>query len=131
MASEKPLDHQYRPASANNSQALINMKVVADTKKLGKPFINQLIEKFQQISIKNINSFSQNVQDKNYKDLLEMSHQFKGMCASAGAILMREVCMQIEAAARQEDEVLINTLIHNLELLLRDTIIALKQEYRV
>jgi hypothetical protein len=30
----------------SNDRSLINMKVVADTKQLGKPFTNQLIEKF-------------------------------------------------------------------------------------
>lgn len=125
-----PLPFQYNKSFSAHNHAFINRAVLTETKKLGGSFIFELLEKFEQMSRSHLAQISELIQVKDDNSILMINHRLKGMCANMGAQLMRQVCVEIEAAVNTQKMALVTKNVRKFELMLPDIINLLKQEYK-
>jgi HPt (histidine-containing phosphotransfer) domain-containing protein len=63
-----------------------------------------------------IKAMKRHIQDRNFAGVLDITHSFKGVCATMFATGMQEKCLAIESAGHDQNWQLVGKLVHELEL---------------
>lgn len=95
--------------------SLLDFQTIDINLKLGKPFFNQVKEKFYEMYRNALIKIKQFSKEKNGPYLAQVSHKLKGACGSIGAAGMRRNCMELESMGALKDFDRTDLIIRELE----------------
>ncbi|WP_347985894.1 EAL domain-containing protein [Methylomonas sp. AM2-LC] len=120
------------PEPLASDEALLNLEaldalrgIVTDN---GETLSNNAIRLFINSAPQNLMELKAAIAEQNYSALMKSAHGLKSVCANLGAVGLAACCQSIENLARKEDIDALSGVMHSLEALLPQVIIALAKQ---